>query len=72
MMSIEVTRECPLNCPGCYAYGEEHLGGGINLRNLSDCRADDLVNGIVRLVKRHRPLHVSRWLGASRWCAIVS
>ncbi len=59
MMSIEVTRECPLSCPGCYAYGEMHLGGSVNLRNLSDYRGDDLVDGIVRLVQQHRPLHVS-------------
>lgn len=26
MLSIEVTRECPLSCPGRYAYGEQHLG----------------------------------------------
>ena len=26
-LSIEITKECPLRCPGCYAYGEEHLGG---------------------------------------------
>ena len=26
-LSIEITRECPLRCPGCYAYGEDHLGG---------------------------------------------
>ena len=24
-LSIEITRECPLRCPGCYAYGDEHL-----------------------------------------------
>ena len=59
MMSIEITRECPLSCPGCYAYGDTHLGGGVNLRTLSDYRGDDLVNGIVRLVKMHRPLHLS-------------
>jgi organic radical activating enzyme len=35
------------------------LGGGVNLRSLSDYRGDQLVNGIVRLVQRHRPLHVS-------------
>src|SRR5216683_2418376 len=28
MLSIEITRECPLSCPGCYAYGDTHLGGG--------------------------------------------
>ena len=25
MLSIEITRECPLSCPGCYAYGQHHL-----------------------------------------------
>ena len=59
MLSIEVTRECPLKCPGCYAYGDMHLGGSINLRNLTDYRGDDLVNGILRLVQIHRPLHLS-------------
>ena len=32
-LSIEITRECPLRCPGCYAYGDEHLGGGQTLRD---------------------------------------
>ena len=59
MMSIEVTRECPLSCPGCYAYGEMHLGGSVNLRSLSDYRGNELVDGIVRPVRQHRPLHVS-------------
>jgi MoaA/NifB/PqqE/SkfB family radical SAM enzyme len=59
MLSIEVTRECPLSCPGCYAYGENHLGGGETLRSLSDYRGDELVNRIVGLVRQHRPLHVS-------------
>ena len=31
MLSIEITRECPLTCPGCYAYGDTHLGGGVTL-----------------------------------------
>jgi organic radical activating enzyme len=59
MLSIEVTRECPLSCPGCYAYGDAHLGGSVLLRELSDYRGDNLVNGIVRLIDEHRPLHVS-------------
>ena len=59
MLSIEITRECPLSCPGCYAYGDNHLGGAATLRTLSDYRGDDLVNGIVRVVEEHRPLHVS-------------
>jgi hypothetical protein len=24
-LSIELTRECPLRCPGCYAYEDAHL-----------------------------------------------
>ena len=59
MLSIEITRECPLSCPGCYAYGDSHLGGGITLSELSDLRGDKLVEGVLRLVRRHKPLHVS-------------
>jgi MoaA/NifB/PqqE/SkfB family radical SAM enzyme len=58
-LSIEITRECPLRCPGCYAYGDQHLGGAITLREVSDYRGDALVEGIMRLVERHRPVHVS-------------
>ena len=59
MLSIEITRECPLSCPGCYAYGDTHLGGGVTLSELSDYRGDDLVNGVLQLVRRHKPMHVS-------------
>src|SRR5579863_2210778 len=59
MMSIEIRRECPLACPGCYAYGESHLGGETTLRQLSDLRGDALVDGVLDLVKRHKPMHVS-------------
>lgn len=59
LLSIEITRECPLSCPGCYAYGERHLAGASQLRDLSDFRGDDLVHGILGLVERHDPIHVS-------------
>lgn len=59
LLSIEITRECPLSCPGCYAYNDTHLGGDVVLRDLADFRGDDLVEGVVGLVKKHRPLHVS-------------
>ena len=59
MLSIEITRECPLSCPGCYAYGDTHLGGGITLSELSDLRGDKLVEGVLQLVRKHKPLHVS-------------
>jgi MoaA/NifB/PqqE/SkfB family radical SAM enzyme len=59
MLSIEITRECPLSCPGCYAYGDSHLGGEKVLRELSDYRGEALVNGILDLVRKHQPMHVS-------------
>ena len=59
ILSIEITRECPLACPGCYAYNPEHLGGGVTLRELQDKKGKDLIDGILGLVARHKPLHVS-------------
>lgn len=59
LMSIEITRECPLSCPGCYAYNDTHLGGEKNLRDLSDFKGDELVERVIDVVRRHRPLHVS-------------
>ncbi|HYY68594.1 MAG TPA: radical SAM protein [Terriglobales bacterium] len=59
MLSIEITKECPLSCPGCYAYNQQHLGGAATLRDLSDFRGEELVRRVLALVKEHRPLHVS-------------
>jgi len=59
VLSVEITRECPLTCPGCYAYAPNHLGGSIELRELGDYRGDELVARFFRLVDEHRPLHVS-------------
>jgi MoaA/NifB/PqqE/SkfB family radical SAM enzyme len=59
-LSIELTRECPLRCPGCYAYEDAHLGAaGVTLRQLSDSKGSDLVQGVLRVVEEHRPLHLS-------------
>lgn len=58
-LSIEITKECPLHCPGCYAYSPEHLGALTTLRQLSDYRGDDLVRAVVALVRRVRPIHLS-------------
>jgi sulfatase maturation enzyme AslB (radical SAM superfamily) len=59
-LSIEITRECPLHCPGCYAYGDDHLGGGdLTLRTVRDFKGQELVDNFLALVDRHRPLHVS-------------
>src|SRR5579859_212259 len=59
MLSIEITRECPLNCPGCYAYGDSHLGGEKLLRELPDLRGYALVEAVLDLVRKRQPMHVS-------------
>src|SRR5215204_342313 len=58
-ISIEITKECPLRCPGCYAYGDEHLGGGQTLRSLADFKGQALIDGVLDLVAKHRPIHLS-------------
>lgn len=58
-LSIEITRECPLRCPGCYAYEDAHLGGGVTLRELSDRKGHSLINGVLEIVDRLKPLHLS-------------
>ena len=50
-LSIEITKECPLRCPGCYAYDAAHLGGDITLRELSDRKGEALVDGSADRVK---------------------
>ncbi len=58
-LSIEITKECPLRCPGCYAYEDAHLGGGATLRGLSDFKGQALIDGVLEVVDRLKPLHLS-------------
>ncbi len=58
-LSIEITRECPLRCPGCYAYDDAHLGGALTLRSLNDRKGQELVDGVLDVVDRLKPLHLS-------------
>ena len=58
-LSIEITRECPLRCPGCYAYDDAHLGGGQTLRDLNDRKGQALIDGVQEVVDRLKPLHLS-------------
>jgi len=58
-LSIEITRECPLRCTGCYAYEDDHVGAGLNLRQLQDKKGEALVKGVLDIVDEYRPLHVS-------------
>lgn len=59
LLSIELTKECPLRCPGCYAYDPHHLGGEVTLRQLSDSRGDELVSRVLAIVDELKPLHLS-------------
>jgi sulfatase maturation enzyme AslB (radical SAM superfamily) len=58
-LSIEITRECPLRCPGCYAYDDAHLGGQVTLRALNDRKGQELIDGVLEVVDRLKPLHLS-------------
>lgn len=58
-LSIEITKECPLRCPGCYAFDAAHLGSETGLRELSDFKGAELVAKILEIVDREKPLHVS-------------
>ena len=53
-LSVEITRECPLRCPGCYAYGDDHLGGEVTLRQVSDFKGQELVDRFFALIDAHR------------------
>lgn len=58
-LSIEITKECPLRCPGCYAFDSAHLSGATQLRELSDFKGEDLVTRVLALVDEYKPLHLS-------------
>ena len=58
-LSIEITKECPLRCPGCYAFDPAHLGGETELRQLSDFKGDELVARVLAVVDREKPIHLS-------------
>ncbi len=59
LLSLEITKECPLRCAGCYAYQPEHLNNGIALRELSDFRGAELVERTLAVVRHYRPIHIS-------------
>jgi sulfatase maturation enzyme AslB (radical SAM superfamily) len=48
-----------LHCPGCYAYDKAHLGGGQTLRDLNDRSGQALIDGVLEVVDRLKPLHLS-------------
>lgn len=58
-LSIEITKECPLRCFGCYAFDAVHLGGDTLLSQLSDYKGEELRTRILALLDELKPLHVS-------------
>ncbi len=56
LLSIEVTRQCPLHCRGCYAHVEGHAGSS---GAVAELHGEALVARVLALVARHRPQHVS-------------
>jgi organic radical activating enzyme len=59
LLSIELTKECPLRCPGCYAYESNHVSNGIGLRQLGDYHGQDLIDRVLELVVKYQPIHIS-------------
>lgn len=39
-------------CPGCYAYDDAHLAGGMTLRSLHDRKGQELIDGVLETVDR--------------------
>ncbi len=70
-LSIEITKECPLRCPGCYAFDAAHLGGTTQLRELSDYRGDDLVARVLALIDDLGHF-TSPWSVAIQWFVTVN
>ena len=58
-LSVEITRECPLRCPGCYAYEPDHLNETGPLRSVTDYKGEELIEKVLELVDRYRPVHLS-------------
>jgi len=58
-LSIELTQECPLRCPGCYAQGVDHAGNSNSIDKSADLTGNDLVEAVLALTHRLRPLHLS-------------
>ena len=74
-LSIEITKECPLACPGCYAFQPEHLDG-VPLKSLSDFRDDALWRAYSSSLRSNVPWCstssvVSRWFASASLSVIL-
>lgn len=58
-LSVEITRRCPLHCPGCYAFEPGHTVADGNGESETDFEGEALIEGILALQRKYRPLHIS-------------
>jgi organic radical activating enzyme len=58
-LSVEITKECPLQCPGCYAYAPGHLNERHSIRSVPEWRGNELIDRFFAGVRLFHPLHVS-------------
>src|SRR6187431_1423650 len=49
----------PAPLSGCYAYGDDHLGGDVNLRQVTDYKGQELIDRVLAIVDAEKPIHVS-------------
>src|SRR6187431_1700116 len=49
----------PAPLSGCYAYGDDHLGGDVNLRQVTDYKGQELIDRVLAIVDKEKPIHVS-------------
>lgn len=56
-LSIELTKECPLSCPGCYAFSPQHLAGE-SITSVADSAGTKLVDDVLSLIEEKKPLVV--------------
>ena len=57
-LAVELTRHCPLRCPGCYASSPGHEGAP-EAKNGTELHGAGLVEGVFDLTRKLRPLHLS-------------
>ena len=58
-LALEITKICPLHCPGCYAYHPNHVKRSLGRKEPDELQGQELVDRVLELVRQLRPLHVS-------------
>jgi MoaA/NifB/PqqE/SkfB family radical SAM enzyme len=48
-LSVEITNECPLQCPGCYVFEPGRLRSASTIRELKEWHGEKLIEGVLWL-----------------------